>query len=62
MLQTGYLTLDYEQPSGALSVYTLRFPNYEVEVSFTEQLSQAYPFPLKLDVPNAETTHGGGVR
>ena len=42
MLQTGYLTLDYEQPSGALSVYTLRFPNYEVEVSFTEQLSQAY--------------------
>ena len=42
MLQAGYLTLDTEQASGAMFMYTLRFPNYEIETSFTDQLSRAY--------------------
>ncbi len=42
MFQTGYLTINKEQSRGALLMYTLRFPNYEVEISFTEQLSQVY--------------------
>lgn len=42
MLQTGYLTLEQECARGAFIMYTLRFPNYEVKTSFTEQLSQVY--------------------
>ena len=40
MLYIGLLTLDSEKSSGALLIYQLRFPNYEAETSFVENLSQ----------------------
>jgi len=46
LYQTGYLTLDkvmIEEPK----TYRLRFPNYEVEQSFSESLVNAYTGPAK---------------
>ena len=42
LYQTGYLTLDGEVPGFLSEIYQLRFPNYEVESSFKENLVDAY--------------------
>ena len=42
LYQTGYLTLDGEVPGFLSEIYQLRFPNYEVETSFKENLVDAY--------------------
>jgi len=42
MLQAGYLTIDKVVRKRPQYIYSLRFPNYEVELSFTESLISEY--------------------
>ncbi len=41
LLQTGYLTIDYAQTLMGNKVYYLRFPNFEIEMSFNKHLLSA---------------------
>ena len=42
LFQTGYLTVDHLRLMGGRRMYTLRFPNHEVEESFSEYLLNLY--------------------
>lgn len=62
MFQTGYLTLHQVEQSIGMMIYTLKFPNMEVQQSLNQMLLNSYlnkinPTPTRLHLYRALTEH-----